>query len=120
MSIQEIKKQFPKSLEEVRAWGNELFVKQYTSLLQNVPEEMKAGIEKADIPKMTDEALEGFIAFYPRRLYDFFDSRGLEIYIYAGFKYDINGEEEDEEYLDRTRCEAAAFQKAFKLLEEEL
>lgn len=123
MTISELKKQFPKSIIKLKQWGNECFIKQYTSHLQNVPEEMKAEIEKQDIPVMSDEALEGFIAFYPRRLLDFFDSQ--YIYIYSRCDEHGGGAEVNEEvptYSGNTRQEAEsqAFERAFEILEGKL
>lgn len=125
MTIQEIKTSFPKTTEAIREWGNQLFVKQYTSLLQNVPEEMKDQIEKSDIPKMTDEALEGFISFYPRRLYDFFDSKNILITIDAnyGIVWDwtvADVKRDSGSTNSRIEAEEQAFIHSFKLLEAKL
>ncbi len=122
MDIKTLTTNFPKSVAALKKWGAELLKEQQLKVIEAAPEPFKEAYRKAEPVKFTDDMLEGFIAFYPRRLLDFFDAQGIYMSIKhssVGFSWDLDGEHDPWPH-EQTRQEAEikAFTKAFEILEQ--
>lgn len=113
MTIKDLKERFPKAMEKLVAFNKNALKALQLKMAAN------AGVE-VEFPDITNEqaemSIEGLLIFNTRALFDFFDAEGVEIEIYKGWKYDVDGESEDE-FNSRVECENAAFLEAFKFLE---
>jgi len=107
---------YPKSKE---------LLKQDTLLaLRKFMDEFNEGEHKLSEEFITQEVVESTLKATMenniRSLYDFFDKQGIIVAIYPEWKYGVNDTEYDAEFESRILCEKAAFEEAFKLLEEKL
>lgn len=120
-NVQTILEQHPKVKQELLTWQ-----KKGLQLFQTTTAEL-AQEKTAELPPIDDEMtlqflLSSFI-FNPRSLYEFFDEQKMFIVILPveeGFRYKIDGIEQEETFSHRIAAEQDAFKKAIKNLETKL
>jgi len=104
----------PKSKEKLEEFAKKFLIKAQQAMFENNPDKPEITQE------LVDRAVQAFVEGNNRMLYDFFDEEGhvITIYYYPEWSYTIECVKYSEnEYVSRSECEKAAFEQAFKLLE---
>lgn len=113
IDIKKIKQECPKAYGLLGNWMQDTMKR-----MQNL---MGHGEQaELDLPpiELSDELVQGAVVWNQRQLFDFFDEQDIKIEIYKEWKYCID-HEPDEEFNSRPEAETAAFEAAFKQLEEQ-
>jgi len=123
IDIKEIKKNQPKAYELLRKFIENGLKEMQNRMTQNI-----GSVKIEEIPPVDDRIVEGVLYWNIRSLYDFLDQNNQEIGI--GFST-LEGEKRYEysigddgvsigEFKTRPEAEQAAFEEAFKFLENKL
>jgi len=114
--------QFPKSKKLLEDFASKELMAIQQLMLKDIPEGIESGLPDI-LPEYVQQAVSHFVDTGSRTLYDFFDINSVVITIHKADEwfYTINsGEFSESNYKSRKECELAAFEEAFKQLEEKI